>query len=76
MLNLALRCSCTAVQVDTVECWQLRLTEEEEEAAAAAANPSKNKSILDKSAQDRTVLTMAGVNVNHSAGLRDEPIEE
>ncbi len=61
------------MKVSTVECWQLRRNADDEDANQGGSK--KKGSVLD-CAQDRHVMSLAGMKVNHSDGLRaEEPIE-
>ena len=68
-----------ACKVSVVECWQLKPNEDDDEQAdgSSKGTPAHNSSILDKKAQDKNFMDIAGVGSNHSAGLRPEaPIED
>ena len=70
-------------QIDTLECWLLQPPEDEDAASGSDNNhgggPRRggggSSSILDKAAEDRAIMKMAGMNL-HSEGVRDEPLEE
>ncbi|EFJ52534.1 hypothetical protein VOLCADRAFT_116007 [Volvox carteri f. nagariensis] len=76
-------------QIDAVECWLLQPPEGEQQpgdtaggrpggtcsAAGTAGGGGGGGSILGKAAEDRAILELAGLKM-HSAGLRDEPLEE
>lgn len=72
-------------QIDTVECWLLEPPEEEPGDGAAGGGGGVGRkagggvggggSVLSKAAEDRVIMELAGMKM-HSAGLRDEPLEE
>jgi Ca2+-binding EF-hand superfamily protein len=64
--------SSQVFQVDSIECWQLKPNEAE---PPTSRRPGGGGALSEKNAVDRAFLATAGVQVNHSAGLSNEPIE-
>lgn len=64
--------SSQVFEVDSIECWQIKPNEEEPQAPSRRGGGG---ALSEKNAVDRAFLATAGVQVNHSAGLSNEPIE-
>ncbi|GIL45882.1 hypothetical protein Vafri_3010 [Volvox africanus] len=73
-------------QIDTVECWLLQPPEEDPSGSSVSGahkpggggsggGGAGRGSILGKAAEDRAIMELAGLKL-HSAGLKDEPLEE
>ncbi|KAG2448783.1 hypothetical protein HYH02_006135 [Chlamydomonas schloesseri] len=80
--NSASLASEQVFQIDTLECWLLQPPEEEEGSSDSShggprrgGGSGSSGSILDKAAEDRALMKMAGMQL-HSEGVRDEPLEE